>query len=313
MRPVEHLTAASELYPKAWKSVEQFRLGRGKDLPNWPGWCFLPMAGWYAIVSDDANAPTVPASRVQDIGRLAAIGTWRYTQGVFRFDSDVFKSLWNTSITGDLPADVLLRLPQWSIYVETPDQLFGADLMYGFWCHLEWDANDQRRELRLLLDTESTLLPIPIHLGDWPLETSIQRAIAESTRHIPEGVLVELPDQKKLELFAGILSPMVSLILYLCSDNPDYGPEVKPSRPQPKKTKRGWRLFAPPGPTIWHIGDRIGKQIREANINSFENSDRTVRPHIRRAHWHGFWSGPKDGNRRFEVRWLPPIPVNISD
>lgn len=46
------------------------------------------------------------------------------------------------------------------------------------------------------------------------------------------------------------------------------------------------------------------------------------RGHVRRAHWHGFRSGPRkrdDGSviptaqRRFDLRWLPPIPVNLPD
>jgi hypothetical protein len=313
MRPINHLAAANKLYPNAWKMVEQFRLGRGRDLPKWPGWCFMPMAGWYTIVCEDAGTPIVPSNQVPDIGRMAAIGTWRYSKGVYRFDPDVFASLWSTSITGNLPSEVLLRLPQWCIYIETPDKMLDTNPMYGYWCHLEWDANDQHQELRLLLDTESILLPIVIHLGDWPLETAIQKAVAESTRHIPNGVLIEVPDQKKVRDFADVLTPMLALVLYLCSDNPDYGAEKRPQRPRPKRTKKGWRLFAPPGPTIWRIGERIGQQIRATqSVNTAKNTDRTVRPHIRSAHWHGFWSGPRSGPRKYNYRWLPPIPVKID-
>ena len=37
------------------------------------------------------------------------------------------------------------------------------------------------------------------------------------------------------------------------------------------------------------------------------------RAHIRRAHWHRFWTGPRDGERTPRVKWLPPIPVNVDD
>ena len=41
------------------------------------------------------------------------------------------------------------------------------------------------------------------------------------------------------------------------------------------------------------------------------------RAHVRRAHWHGFWTGPRDPERaeerRFDLRWLPPIPVAVDD
>lgn len=36
------------------------------------------------------------------------------------------------------------------------------------------------------------------------------------------------------------------------------------------------------------------------------------KPHIRRTHWHGFWSGSMEGQQRFGLRWLPPIAVNVD-
>jgi len=196
-RPLGHLHIASKLYPQAWSQVERLRSGRGRDLPKWPAWCFLPLAGWYAIVSGGGDN-RVPPDRGMDIGRLAAVGTWRYSQGIYRFDPDVFDALWTTPMTGDIPADVLLRLPQWCIYVETPGRQFSDAPLHGFFAHLEWDAGDQRHELRLLLDSEQILLPVPLHLGDWPLPRAIERALIESTRHIPPGTLVRFPSKDTL-------------------------------------------------------------------------------------------------------------------
>ena len=34
---------------------------------------------------------------------------------------------------------------------------------------------------------------------------------------------------------------------------------------------------------------------------------RTVRPHVRRAHWHHYWVG--EGRTRLEVRWIEPTFV----
>ena len=38
-------------------------------------------------------------------------------------------------------------------------------------------------------------------------------------------------------------------------------------------------------------------------------------PHIRRAHWHSFWQGPKSEpeKRSIEVKWLPPIPIGVEN
>lgn len=51
IRPMEHLHRYSTLYPLAWKQINSFREIRGKDLPDWPEWCFCPLAGAYAVVS----------------------------------------------------------------------------------------------------------------------------------------------------------------------------------------------------------------------------------------------------------------------
>ncbi len=163
MRPVNHLNAAGKMYPAAWKQVEIFRTGRGVDLPDWPQWCFLPMAAWFAIVSEGGN---MPLNRVPDVGLLAAIGTWRYSQGIYRFDDSVYEALRDTVPSGDMPVDVLYRLPEWCVYIETPGADWLGTTLYGFWVHLEFDINRQKPELRLLLDTEHSLLPIPLHMGN---------------------------------------------------------------------------------------------------------------------------------------------------
>lgn len=313
-RPIGHLRAASRLYPRAWKLVDEFRAGRGRDLPKWPAWCFMPMAGWYAIISADFGGSKIPVNIGMDIGRLAGIGTWRYSQGIYRFDPDILSALWDTQIACDIPADVLLRLPEWCMYIETPGGDWSGQSLYGFFVHLEWDANDQRHELRLLLDTEQLLLPFPVHLGERPLVSAIQRAINESTRHIPMGTVIELPPTEQVERIAAKLSPMISLVLYLCSDEPDFGPEKKPQRPKPRRTKKGWRLFPPSGPTIWSVGERIGNTLRAVQgPTPGPGGNRTLRPHFRRAHWHGYWTGPRTGEQRFRYHWIPPMLVGNKD
>ena len=65
------------------------------------------------------------------------------------------------------------------------------------------------------------------------------------------------------------------------------------------------------------VGVRIGSAIRKARHN--ERSSKPVHgthsspvPHIRKAHWHHFWTGPVT-DKKLVLKWLPPIPVNIDD
>lgn len=309
MTPVNHLNAAVKLYPNAWKQVEDMLQDKGKGLPNWPDWCFMPLAGWYAIVSADAGIQHLTPKLVPDVARLGAIGTWRYSQGIYRFDSDLFSALISTELTGDIPVEVLYRLPEFCIYIETPGLQYVGLSLRGFWCHLESDANTGRAELRLLLDTANMLLPVPLHLGDWTVLEALQRADMETIKHVPALLGKPLQQQER----AGQLQPLLSLVLYLCSDEPEVDdqrqPGEGPHRPNLTKTRNGFRLFPPDRPRIWTVGAETGVRLREFSRSSNIEGGHTVRPHIRRPHWHGYWTGPKQSERRFSYRWIPAIVV----
>jgi len=322
-RPRDHLVAAAKLYLGAWKAADEFRAGRGQDLPHWPDWCYLPLAASYAIVSGGGDN-RVPLDRAADVGRLGALAAWRVTQGIYRFDPAVYAEIIKTPVDGDVPHEILFRLPEWCVYIETPGMQVAGDDVHGFFAHLEHDAGSGRPELRLLIDAESMLLPIPVHLGPWSLRESIARmvdvasinAIAAGIGAPPAGLTSEIRSH---------VEPMVSLLLYLCSQNAEIGDGKRaPSNPEPKRTKRGWRLFPADRPTTWDVGVRLGAALRAAYQQAETGGDDMhagPRPHIRRAHWHGFRSGPMkraDGSeiptqeRKFDLRWLPPIPVKLD-
>lgn len=106
MKPKKHLEYYSKVYPQAWRQADQFRQLRGKELPFWPDWCFLPLAGATAIITEESQnqgADTNPNSHllINDIGIVGALAAWRVTQGVYRFDPDVFQELVSTPVSGD--------------------------------------------------------------------------------------------------------------------------------------------------------------------------------------------------------------------
>lgn len=320
-RPREHLKAAAMVYPGAWKQVDQFRAGRGHDgLPDWPEWCFLPLAAAYAIVSGGGDNQVSP-EMAGDVGRLGAMAAWRVTQGIYRFDETLLQSLIETPVSGDLPVEVLYRLPEWCVYIETPGFAWMGEALAGFFAHIEWDANTGREELRLVLDITKAdgylLLPIPVHLGA-DLAAGIKAANLEAQRQAWKGRAPKLADDiRELESADLEIEPLVSLLLYLCSVTADFGNgERRPKNPEAKKTKRGWRMFPADKPTTWPVGERVGAALRSgyAAANSTGIDTHTgPRPHIRRAHWHTYWTGPRDGNQKPVLKWLPPIPINVEN
>lgn len=329
--PREHLITAGKLYPKAWAQSDEMRASRAGQ-PAWPDWCYLPMAGWYAIVSNASGEQKISMEHIADVARLAAIGSWRATQGIYRFDPALYAALIDTPVDGDIPCEVLYRIPEWCVYIETPGIMWAGLPLHGAWAHLESDVNTGRTELRLLTDSDIGPFAIVLHLGAWSLAESMSRAMSESLRQARRAELhhiaAKLTDVDVAALMRPIIEPIMSLLLYLCSQNAEIGDGTsKPIKPEPTKTKRGPRLFAPDTPTTWDVGIRIGAALRRAyhaadTDNGHGETHSGPRPHIRRAHWHGFRAGPmkkSDGSiipamqRKFDLRWLPPIAVNLND
>lgn len=321
LRPYRQSLALGAEFPGIWDRAETLILRKphpdGRELPTWPVWCLLPMAGWEATLPrperGDANAILTHAA---DTARLSAIGSWRYSQGYYDYNPDVYSALTATPVAGDIPCGALLRLPEWCVYIATPGLTHDSVPVHGFYAHMESDARDGRMELRLLLDCESGFVPVPLHLGDWSVAEGIERMAQESARMQQyHEIAVQRPSQEVQDAAAAELARVtgiaLSLILYLCSEEPeiedDRQPDARPHLNRPQRTKRGKRIFVPERPRVWDVGKPTGERLRRAI--AVHVTRHGVRPHIRRAHWHGFWSGTMDGERKFAYRWLPPIIV----
>lgn len=317
LRPVWHLEGASKMYPNAWKMIDPYRAARGTELPDWPDWCFLPMAAWYNIVADDAGSAAVPPARIPDVARLAALGAWRYSQGIYRLDPDLYQAVIHTPPTDSIPNEALLHFPEWCLYVETPGLSWFDRPLYGFFAHLEYDTKQHHTELRLLFDGEELLAPFPLHLNGGSLLESVNQSLDVALRQAKAVGFSHSGYAKQKNVMAAEITneirPIISLLLYVLSNAVDWPDRQRPSNPEPKKTRRrGFRLFPADHPRVWNLGTTVGEKIRDYRDRSHKDGYR-LKPHIRRAHWHGFWKGPRDGEREYFLKWLPPIPVGVAE
>jgi hypothetical protein len=319
-RPLQALRDIEAQYPGAWDMATRARILREKaEVPHWPDWCYVPVEAWLMIahtIRESQSKPDV-SDWIKDLGELAALGAWRMTRGIYRFDPDVYTPLVESGYSGDIPTEVLLRLPEWGIYIETPGLTFFDECVFGAFISLDYDPPTKARELRMVLDCASNLVPVPL-----PFE---HKTFEESFRSIKWGGIAQDDNGKittfaaqKMDIVPPIYGQILPLILYLCSDEPDITGKIgHPGNPAPIRTKRGERLFAASGEKVWDVGVRMGAAIRKwtrdetHHVSDVPGTHASPRPHIRRAHWHGFWSGPRSGNRRFSLKWMPPIPVNM--
>lgn len=324
LRPKQILREISKQLPQAWHLVKSLRSGKGKDLPNWPDWCYIPMAAGMAIATqgDSSKLFRVGFSPLLNPAIITAAAAWRVSQGVYRFDADLYNSLITQPLDGNIPCEILKRLPEWCVYIETIGMNFEGDPVTGFWAHLEKDMNDGREELRFVIMLASGRnIPFPVHIGNWTIEEGIERMKAEAEKQAAKhGINFKIPKEMDLSILAKYAAPMIQLVLYLCADNIDMS--NIPKHPNTRVRMSG-QVDVSREPKFWIVGERIGTAIRknrnaEAQGGLLETektpgTHASPRPHIRSAHWHHFWTGPRDGERKLILKWLPPMPVGVND
>jgi hypothetical protein len=276
------------------------------------------------------GAAQLPPERFAHIGIVGALAAWRVSQGIYRFDPELAAAVAETPLTGELPAALLYRLPEWCVYIETPGRTYMGRTLHGFWAHLEYEVDGDDDELRLVLDVARTpaealdpqhgQIPVPLILGGGTLADALERVI-ESGKQRAQALGLDVPAAAlgDAEAQAAAVAPLVALVLYLCAENAEIGDgDARPTRPEPKRTKRGPRLFPPPQATAWDVGVRIGAALRRTAAGegdpaapAGEGSRSRPRAHIRRAHWHTFRTG--EGRTGRKARWVAPVAVNLED
>ncbi|MDY0036709.1 MAG: hypothetical protein RBS05_12440 [Zoogloea oleivorans] len=340
--PTEHrartaLVALSQRLPGIWDDYAAARAESDRPADDGVFITEFEGAGAYMQALYRAGGRTAVEALVRgnpiDVARAVSpantLATWRMTQGIYRFDPTLYESLIATPLTGDLPADALARLPEWCIYLETPGlsvlhrDMVNRSPLAGAWVRNDIEA-DGRRVFIVTLDIEGAagIESQAIVLNAGTLQAAIL-STAEDWR--ASYGHIDVPPEA-IQGIKDYMEPVINLVLYIVSTTDITGPG-QPANPVPTRTRRhGLRLFAPNGAKTWDVGVRIGSALRaayraEQSAPGAEGTGRQVRPHIRRAHWHTILSGPrvKDGSavpsaqRRRDIRWMPPIPVNLDD
>lgn len=308
---LQMLDAIGRHMPGVWARYEAVRASYRAEV-DWPQWCFAPTAVAFPIVGE----------RTTLAAKLTALAAWRMTKGIYRVDPTLLPALIDTPLDAAVPVDILRRLPEWCIYLELDQLPTFRGPARGVWVSMELAGPIDPGPvfLSLLVDTahaaadamdEKTMLPLNIKLsGD---------SLLDSLRQTYKGA----PELH--EVIAAVAEPIVSVLIYLCSQGADLtrnGSKAWPANPSIVRTRRhGERLYPAPAPVEWDLGVRMGAALRAAyataEAGQGEGAARSVVPHLRRAHFHTILSGPMKGvpanRRQREVRWMPPIAVKLRD
>lgn len=316
--PLKLLTEVTSVYPNLNKLVNHTLSLR---IQYWsaPENVFIPITVWAKILQQHGT-PEITRST----STLAALVAWRYSQGVYHFDEALLGALSTTDMDKPMPIEVLTRLPEYCIYIQIPDDFLQTmPGVVGTLVSYDFNYNTQLSELRFELcsDTETKgAVVVPLRDGA-TVHEEVEHTVAmvsDYLRH--EGMPEKAGQIRPPAEYAKDVQKLVSLVLYLCSDKPEVDdlrqPGKSPSRPKPKKVKGGMALFPAQKVTVWEVGRSLGQALRNAATRKQEYAGGThasPRAHVRRGHWHGYWTGPMKGdNRVFVLKWLHPMLVGMD-
>lgn len=261
------------------------------------------------------------------VSQVAVSCNYRLSQQVVSFDptiSEVLeygrgsKAALNSKDGEPLPTELLGRLP-FETFVIVPN--FGSVRSFLVNCIRGWtDAPGQLylNVVARLEEADGSVRQIPAAAM---LETGLSLA---ETIDFTLGLFRKagLEDGEEVEDYhrqvsRAVLAQVLPYLLYLCAENREVDGDLA-AEPKLVSTKKGKRLFARDAPNLMEAGVRIGAAIRSYRQSSasdiFAATGAGVVPHLRAAHWHTFWKGPRNevAKRHRILHFLPPIPVNVE-
>lgn len=316
-----------------WRGVEKIVL---ENIEHkcifWEPYIFAPHTVWlYNLRKQNIMGHSEEALMTFALDMIF-MGTFRYTKDVYKFDSTLLTHLINTPLN-DVNAMALTRLPEYCVYVALDGIIsFNGKKLLGFYAVYDDDLAHHRitdfahfgeNEARLLKEYPDKLrlrflydddeknniysTYIPLRDGDicdiWQGLIDLKKEVA-SHGHVTFGEN-DMLKEDEIEL----LKKVLPILFYLCSDQP----EIKDRKcskikkiPHYEKDKPK-RIFSPSIIRYWDVGKEIGRKLSRQSRG--HHSRGGISPHLRRAHWHGFWKGCKD-EKVMHYKWLPPIFVN---
>lgn len=253
---------------------------------------------------------------------------WRRHRIVYHVHDDLLDSLSATPASVAVPCEVLARLPHPDPFIAFPNPLpatigdngpplaqppvYTGMLVTGYTeTHELCSTTDPRLHtlnvaLGGYLRYEGQARTYEEHVLTFPIEGTL--TVDEMVQqHFVAARKLATPDDD--DRYAYTLA--LSLLLYLCSDQPDMRASAAPSR-----RGKGKRQRPKDAATVVDVGFDIGPKLGgqqsrrdDGEDSSSATTGRTVRSHIRRAHWHTYNTGPRTNPTRI-LRWVHPTIIN---
>ena len=275
------------------------------------------------VTTKDKNAATAYAARLQWIA--SALGFWRISKNAYMLDCSLYEHLGTTNIDGEISTSFFRFLPQKATYICLPvplpvgkitgDKAGTKDASivgFMYWPHVNLSDEEYALVVAVIKNCDGDFF-FEI-LKAVPIKDSIKVADVILNFGPLESFGVEEPTFTKNPR---VLKCALIVAMYVCGANAEIHCPI-PSKPRLKTSKKPYA--ASNTVTNYEVGYRIGAALAGYNVTTHAGVEGVgggtgkMQPHVRRAHFHGFWTGKVGTSKRLlRVKWLPPIPVAVGD
>ena len=237
------------------------------------------------------------------------INRWAANKQVYTFDAELELSLTDTEEV-KLPVRILDRLPHQTFYLEFAKDGIFASHFHGAFIHVvKKDHGYLVYVMRVKEDGKAmhgTVALVP------DVDDGIFYFSKEDVR--AENNCERNADWQEFGLF------LMNALLYLCANNAQIQEsQTTKATYRPQKTVKN--KFSEV--RKWECGYRYGAAVRQHTTERQARADGAVMSramektprkamvaHMRRAHWHHYWTGKRGGERTLILHWIPPTFVH---
>lgn len=239
---------------------------------------------------------------------------WSKSKEIFDFDKDFTKELTRTPIA-EIPIDKLRELPYNTFCCQHGNSYIIV--------HRSHDLNINEKPnvlegefIYLFIRKEGQEKIDFIHLplrDEFKSVETLRKHYAEKVKNTKEEVDKAIDDALEY----------INVLMYLVSDKGDIAenPKQKTITRRTGVIKNNFREVRK-----WDVGYRFGSVFRKQKANEENKTETNIsrtgistglgvkkRAHIRRGHWHSFWTGKRDGEERKQIiKWISPIAINFE-
>lgn len=327
--PFDAFNSVIKRFPKLYANLTEHRKMLQKSLPQF---CFLDYKTFLSIINYCYGYSDNMVTRCS-LHAGWSIASWGLSKSIYKFDDDFLDAVMETEAAKTIQTDIFFSIPDWGMYVELDD-----DVLKGFFASVdvgEYNAETEQYEPELWIiavyddkdykyrkkkETMAYCISSSKIGGKMPFDKLLENFTSRGTT-TGSGDLSDVSDEEYeaylesdehndvVDIHDEEITKILNVLMYICSENCEYAdPSDKTNVYNIKTTKKGFKIFQAPRAKIKKIGFKTGQKLREARERHVLGKNK-VTPHLRRAHWHGYWYGSRKAKRRFEYKWLPPTFV----